>query len=149
MPLDSKVRLAKAILTGDERDRLEFLLPGWRHFDEVSLLFDVGCGVPKLVRVVYDGLHVVASDGVEDVECVVSIGKAVFGQLLREVAHQVPVLLDHRPHVLDTEFVILGHVDELDFGHLEKPFALGEDILEEVLVDHGCRRDVELHCVHG
>ena len=99
-------------LTRHEWDLLQLLLPRWRHADELRLHAVVSSGVSLLLRVLDDAINVVFAQRIEHIERVVAIRHSALWQHFREKRHQLLILLNHRPNVLDTEFVVLGHVDK-------------------------------------
>jgi hypothetical protein len=52
------------------------------------------------------------------------------------------VALNARPEVLDGQLVVLGHVHLLDGVRLHELLLLGQQLAEEVLVDHELGRRV-------
>ena len=62
-----------------------------------------------------------------------------------KVQHELGVLLNLGPDLLDRELVKFGHLDGAKLGVLEQLLLLLEDQLEVVLVDHVVRRQVVLN----
>ncbi len=99
-------------LTRHEWDLLQLLLPCGRHADELRLHAVVSRSVALLLRMLDDTINVVLAQRVEHIERVVAIRHPALRQIVREERHQLLILLNHGPNVLDAELVVLGHVDE-------------------------------------
>ena len=134
------------LLTLHVRKLVELLKPVFADLDD-------GVGILTLIRqtpVVVGGrdelLSVLRIERVHHVVEVSPIRPTAFGQLFREVLHEVRVVLELWVEGVDTELVELGHVDHLDVDEVQQLLLLSEDHPEEVLVDHGVGRHVELHC---
>ena len=83
---------------------------------------------------------------VQDVEEVLPPQITALGQDVGEVHHEVVVALELVEEVDHAELIVLGHDHEVDVAQWHQLLPVGEDLLEEVLVDHGLRRHVQLHC---
>jgi hypothetical protein len=70
------------------------------------------------------------------------VGLPSLGQVVREEAHDPLIVLHARPEVLDGQLVVLGHVHLLDGVRLHELLLLGQQLAEEVLVDHELGRRV-------
>ena len=88
---------------------------------------------------------VVWSFGVQDVEDVRSVWFSSLGIGIGKVDLQTLVALDDWVDVFDAQLVILGNRDGSELGQRQKLLLLSEDELQEVLVDHAHRWDVQLH----
>ena len=112
----------------------------------VSMVSLISNGISLLLCVADHALHVRWINKVVDIEGVGTIRNSPFRVPVGEVLKHLHVLLDLRVDVLDAELVELGHVDRPELGHREQALLVGKDLLEEVLVDHRVRGQVELHC---
>ena len=85
--------------------------------------------------------------GVESVENVKEVlpRRALANRvLIGEVPHQEVVIGELRPQRLHRELLIMWDFYVRDVALLDQRLLVGEDLLEEVLVDQGLRRQVEL-----
>ena len=92
-----------------------------------------------------ESLRVVGVDRVQDVEHVGAITHLSFGKRIWHERHELRVLRQLGPEILDGQFVVMRHVDPLDVVFTEKPLLATEDIFQEVLCDGVRRRNVQLH----
>ena len=83
-------------------------------------------------------------DGVEHVEEVAAVWQLALRQVVWHVRHELRVLAVPRVEVADGDLVVLGRVDLLDVLEGEQLLLVAQDLLEEVLVDHGVGRYIEL-----
>ena len=134
-------REAKA-LTGNERHGVEGVPPLVRNFDRFSGLGVIRHGVSLLVCMPNNFLHIKRVQRVQNIEEIFAIRYASFGQLLREVLHELHVFLRHRPEFDHGKFVKERHIYEANLFQLEKLLFFCEDFFEEVFVHHVLRRQV-------
>ena len=73
-----------------------------------------------------------------------SIREAVPCIFVLQINHDRCVLFELREDVVDTEFIELGHVDELALAHLQKLLLAFENLAKEVFVDRRGRRHIVL-----
>ena len=125
------------------------LLPALRHLDVLRLLAFVSRSVAELLGVGHDLRDEVRQLCVQDVEHVFAVGLPTLRDVVGEVLHQVRVPLDLWVDALDADLVVLRHDHDLELLEGHEEFALREDVLQEVLVDHGVWRHVELDCNGG
>jgi len=83
---------------------------------------------------------------VQDVHEVLAGWALVLGVFVREVLHELLVLLELGPNILDREFLIEGNLDCDYLVFAEELFLTGEYLLEKVLVYRGSRWQVILDC---
>ena len=89
-------------------------------------------------------LHILWLQSVQDVEEVFAIRKTHIRGGIRQVLHDLFVMLEHRVELLDRELIVQRYVDSLDLVVREQLLLFCKDLLEEVLVDVFLRRYVEL-----
>ena len=94
--------------------------------------------------VVQEPLQELWVNGVEYVEEVLSRRSLALRVIIREVPDQEVVLGELRPQVLHRQLLVVRDLDVGDVTLLDQGLLLGQDLLEEVLVDQGLRRQVEL-----
>ena len=90
--------------------------------------------------------NVLRLESVQDVEEVLSSRVATLGQGVREVLHELGVTFHLLLEVLDAELIELRHHYEVDVLQRHELLLVGKDHLQEIPVDHGIRRDVQLDC---
>ena len=83
---------------------------------------------------------------VENIPEVVSVDLTALRKLVWEVVHELRLSLAKRIDSLESELIIDRHVDKLDLLELKQLLLAAEDLLEEVLVQHGLRWQIQLHC---
>ena len=98
------------------------------------------------LSIFYESLHVVLSKCVEDIECIRAVWLTTFWQKVWKEFHQVRILLHNWEDALHRQLIILRDIDLFYMLEFEKFFLISEDKLQEVLVEHGIRWDVKLHC---
>ena len=89
-------------------------------------------------------LKEVGLDGVDDVEEVLPAGALADSICIGEVLGDIFIAGDLRPQRLHGEFFVMRHFDEDDLRLPQELFLLRQDLLQEVLVDGGDRRQVIL-----
>ena len=89
----------KKVLTGNERHRVEGVPPVVRDFDGFFGLGFIRHGVPLIICVTNNLLHILWLERVQNIEKIFSVWHAAFGQLVREVLLDLFVFLRHRPDV--------------------------------------------------
>ena len=94
--------------------------------------------------VVQEPLEELWVDSVEYVEEVLSWRSLALRVLIGEVPDQEVVLGELRPQVLHRQLLVVRDLDVGDVTLLDQGLLLGQDLLEEVLVDQCLRRQVEL-----
>ena len=92
----------------------------------------------------HDLLEVLGLQRVEDVEEVLARWALTCWIGVREVFHEIRVLLEMRPERLYGQLVIMWAIHLLDLRLLHQLLLAGEDVLEEVLVDDVGIREVVL-----
>ena len=103
-----------------------------------------GRGHALLVGVVHDLLQIIWMDGVQDIEEVLP-GWAFSRRVrVREVRHQLRVLLELRIKGLDAELIVVRNLNGSDFRLLQQLLLAGHDGLQVVLVQDGLVGEVEL-----
>ena len=132
-------------LTGDEGLLVQLVEPVFTNVDGFCLLVLPCNGVPLLIGVFDKLCDVLTAYGVHDVEEVVPVGQAALWQLVREELHEELQSFHLWPQLLHADLVVVGHVykPHLAYGH--EHLLLGQDLLEEVFVEHCVIRQVELH----
>ena len=93
-----------------------------------------------------DLLQIFRVQRIEDVEEIFSRWALVLGVYRRKESEEVGVLLQLWPESLDSDLVVLGHVDVVDIRLLQELLLAGENLFEEVLVDGSCLWQIELYC---
>ena len=83
---------------------------------------------------------------VENIPKVVSVRQSALWKFVREVKHEVRLFFGKRENLFDSKFIIDRYIDELDQLELEQFFLTAEDLLEEILIQHCLRRQIQLHC---
>ena len=91
--------------------------------------------------------EILGVDRVQDVEEVLPRRAFVLGILIGEVRHHLGVLRELRIKVLDRELIVVRDLDGAHLLLLEQVLLAPEDGLEEVLVDDGLVRQVELEAI--
>ena len=76
-------------------------------------------------------------DRIQDVEEVLSWRALVLGILIREVSHHLGVLRELWIEGLDSELIVVWHLDRGNLRLLEQMFLTGQNISEEIFVDDG------------
>ena len=94
--------------------------------------------------VVQEPLQELWEDGVEYVEEVLPRRSLALRVIIREVPDQEVVLGELRPQVLHRQLLVVRDLDVGDVFLLDQGLLLGQDLLEEVLVDQSLRWQVEL-----
>ena len=94
--------------------------------------------------VVQEPLEELWVDSVEYVEEVLSWRSLALRVLIGEVPDQEVVLGELRPQVLHRQLLVVRDFDVGDVTLLDQGLLLGEDLLQEVLVDQRLWRQVEL-----
>ena len=89
-------------------------------------------------------LEVFWLDGVENIEEIISRRALILGILVGEEGHHGGILLELRIEILDRYFVIMWDLDLLDRALPQQLLLASQDILQEILVDHGLRRQIKL-----
>ena len=146
MPLHSEMVSRQGVLTRDVGIRVEQLPPLIADGDGIVLPV-WAIGGEALTLGVRDQLgHVVGVEGVHDVEEVLAGGIASLGQRVGEVLLELGVVLEVRLQVDHAQLVVLRHRDEPDVLERHQLLLVRQEEPQEVLRDHGLRRDVELHC---
>ena len=102
-------------------------------------------GVALLVRVQDQLLYELGVVRVHHVVEVLAVGHAPLRQLRREVLHELCVVPHLHPDLDHRQFVVEWHVDPRHVLHLHEHLVLDEHLLQEVLVHHVLRRQVQLH----
>jgi len=115
------------------------------HDDALPLFLLLLTCEAQLLSVLDHGGDVLRVQRVHDGEEVRAVGQPVLGQLVREVHPEVWLRPPGRQHGLDGQLVVLGHDDGLDVGQPHQPLLVLQDVAEEVLVEHGVGRQVQLH----
>ena len=83
-------------------------------------------------------------DGVEDVPEVFSASCAAFRQVGWEVRHELLVVLHQVSDLVHRQFIELRNNNRTQIFQRHQPLLAGEDLLEEVAVEHLFWRNVEL-----
>ena len=83
-------------------------------------------------------------EGVEDVEEVLPRRALALWVLIREVPDHEVIFSELRPQRLHRELLIVGNLYVRDVALLDQRLLVGEDLLEEVLVDEALWWQVEL-----
>ena len=136
-------------LTRYEGHGVQLLPPLLRNDYILSRLCLSGDRVTLLVGVLYQPSDVLLVERIEHVPEVKPVWQSALRQLVGEVGQEVGLVFGEWIHVLDGELVVDRHVDELDLPELEQALIAAEHRLEEVLVHHGLRRQVQLHYTYG
>ena len=87
------------VLTGNERHRVEGVPPLVRNFDGFFDLGFISHGVALIICVPNNLVHILWLERVQNIEKILSVRHAAFGQLVREVLLYLLVFLRHRPDV--------------------------------------------------
>ena len=124
------------VLTTDEGNRRQGVPPLVGDVDGLVLLGFPGACIALFLRVLDELLQIAALVAVKDVVKVRSVGAAPLAHLVREVPHELFVGLEHGPEPQDRDLIIERHVDPLDLVEMQEGFLFGQDLLEEVLVNH-------------
>ena len=85
---------------------------------------------------IHDLRQVLRIECVQDVEKVLPWRTFALRKSCWEVRHEISILFEFRPEILDAQLVVLGDLDEPDLGLLEHSPIADQDILDEILVDH-------------
>ena len=83
-------------------------------------------------------------EGVEDVEEVLPRRALALWVLIREVPDHEVIFSELRPQRLHRELLVMRNFNVRDVALLDQRLLVGQDLLEEVLVDEPLRRQVEL-----
>ena len=134
------------VLTAEIWHLLELLLPILGELDRLPHARLARRRHPLLVGVGQILGEEVGMDGIEDVEEVLPRRTLAIWEDVREVLLHLLIIGELRPEVLDGQLVVVGHLDADDLLLLEQLLLAGEHLLQEVLVDRGGRRQVELYC---
>ena len=97
------------------------------------------CHAAIVVGCLDKGLSVLRIERVHHVEEILPVRPSAFRKLVREVGHEVSVILELWVKFVDTQFIILRHVDLPLICESEQLLIFTEDHPEKVLVDHGVR----------
>ena len=124
------------VLTTDEGNRRQGIPPLVGDVDGLVLLGFPGACIALFLCVLDQLLKIAALVAVENVEKVRFVGTPPLAHLVREVPHEVPVGLHHGPEPLNRELIIERHLDPFDLVEMQEGFLFGQDLLEEVLVNH-------------
>ena len=125
----------QVVLTREIRHGLQLLLPELGDGDALFLLVWCIGRHPLLVGMLQDALKVLRLKGFEDVEEVLPRRSLPSRICIREVHHELGVLLKIRPQRLHRKFIVVGDGHLLDLALLHQLLLSGEDILQEVFVD--------------
>ena len=131
-------------LTREVRHGLELLLPELGDLDRLCLAGLAVDGHALLVGVGEHLLQVVRVERVEHVEEVLPRRPLVLGVLVGEVAGQQVVLGELGPEAPDGQLIVVRDLDVADVFLPDQLLFVRQHLLEEVLVDRGRRREVEL-----
>ena len=101
-------------LIGQVRHCLELVLPKLGDFYCLSLVVLVDSTHPLFICVAQQFGEVLRLDRVQDVEEIFPGRSLSNGVLLWKVLGELRVLVEHRPQVLDREFVVVRNSDGLD-----------------------------------
>ena len=140
-----KQSVGLSILTGNEGLLIQLLEPALAHEDSFSLLVLLSNGVPLRIGVFDQLSDVLIVASIEDVKKIFSHRKTALRQLVGKVPHEVSAALHLRPQSLHTDFVIVGHVNKPHSVYLKEFLLLGQDLSEEVFIEHGVVWQVELN----
>lgn len=66
-----------------------------------------------------NGVQILLSDSVENVVHILTVWNATFRKLGRHVVHDLLVLLDFEPDLLDRQFIVEWHISPLHLRQLE------------------------------
>ena len=135
----TKVRTTYEWLSG------EACVPIFGQTDGLRLAGLAPCRGALFVGMPDKGLRILLMDCVHDVEEVNAVRDLSFREGVRHELHELAVLTHLRPKVLDTELVVVRHVDAPHLVHPQQAFLPVEDLLEEIFVDHSVRRHFKLH----
>jgi hypothetical protein len=89
-------------------------------------------------------LEVIGHSGVHDVEEVLSLREPSLGQFIREMPHEVGVLLEMRPQFCDWKLIIVRNIHHFDLTHRHELLLTRYYLPEEILVAHQLGRSIEL-----
>ena len=84
-------------------------------------------------------LEVFWLDGVENIEEIFPRWTLILGIFIRKEGHHCGILLELRIKILNRYFVIMRDLDLLDRALPQQLLLTSQDILQEILVDHGLR----------
>ena len=103
-----------------------------------------GRGHALLVSVVHDLLQIIWMDSIQDIEEVLP-GWALSRRVrVREVGHQLRVLLELRIKRFDAELIVVRNLNGSDFRLLQQLLLAGHDGLQVVLVQDGLVGEIKL-----
>ena len=108
-------------------------------------LFPIRCASLQ-VRVVDDLAEVVRHLRVQDVEKIFTGWSLAFGINGWEVPQDISIFLHVGPKILDGEFIVMRHRDELHLRLVEQILFAGQHRLQEVFVDDVLWRQIVLYC---
>ena len=131
-------------LTCEVRHSFELLFPVLGHLDGLVLLHHTISRHALLGGVVHYLVEVVGLLGVQDVEEVVSRWSLALSILVREVAHEECILFHQRVDVLDTQLLVLGHLDVPDLVLLVEVLLPLDHLLQPIFVADALVRQVKL-----
>ena len=138
-------RISESIeLTGDEWLLIKSVYPVLSHFDDLCPLSFAFYSVTLVIGVFDELFGVLGIYGVHNVEKIIPVGKSTFGQLVREVLHEVRRILRLWSQSLCRQLIVHGHVDELDILDGHELLFLCKNLLQEVLIHHGIARKIKL-----
>ena len=124
---------------------VQLVVPVFTDFDGLCLLVLPGDGVPLCIGVLDKLCDVLIAYGVHDVEKIVPVGQTTLWQLVREELLEVVQFFHLGPQLLHADLVVVGNVDKPHLAYGHEHLLLGQDLLEEVFVEHCVVRQVELH----
>ena len=105
--------------------------------------------MPLFFCILHQGTGVLGIQGVYDVEEVLPVHLPPGRERVGEVAHEIGFSCHHGAEILNTQLVVEWDVDELYLREWHERFPFSQNFLEEVLVDHDLRRNVELNCTRS
>ena len=133
------------ILTRNKGLLAQLLEPAFGHLNCFHLLLLLSNGVPLSIGVFNESRDILSVDCVHDIEEVISVRKAAFRQLVGEVLVEANCTLHLGPKRLHTDFIVVRHIDKPHILYRHELLLLSQDLFEEVFIEHGVVRQVELH----
>ena len=126
--IQEKVK-TKMILTTDERYGSQLLPPFMRNLDRFLLHIFVLSSHSLVVGMLDQIPHVFRFQRIKNVEEVSAIGQTPIRAGIRQVPHNLPIILMHGIDFSYRELIIQRNIDILDFAELEQCLLFFENLL--------------------